>query len=201
MRLSQPIRAVPLRIQASSAWAGTALWREEDRLGGVDAAGDQRRGHFADARAQLRRVDVDGQRMQVGEEEQALGLVLHPHPAQDRAEQIAEVKVASRLNARDDAHRRRSSSGIGIGPPAPRAASAALPCRCRRASRPAGNRPPCRRRPARRRRPGDGRPIRRTSRRGHADDDHSAATIAAPAISWRTMREASQPSIRKCPRR
>ena len=80
--------------------------REQDRLRRVDAAGDQRRRHFADVGAQLRRVDVDGQRVEVGEEEQALGLVLHPHPAQDRAEQIAEVQVAGRLDAGNDAHRR-----------------------------------------------------------------------------------------------
>ena len=55
--------------------------------------------------AQLRRIDVDGQRVEVGEEEQALGLILHPHPAQDRAEQIAEVQVAGRLDAGNDAHR------------------------------------------------------------------------------------------------
>ena len=49
-------------------------------------------------------IDVDRQRVEVGEEEQALGLVLHPHPAQDRAEQIAEVEVAGRLDAGNDAH-------------------------------------------------------------------------------------------------
>jgi tryptophanyl-tRNA synthetase len=40
----------------------------------------------------------------VGEEEQALRLVLHLHPAQDRAEQVSEVQVACRLDAGDDAH-------------------------------------------------------------------------------------------------
>ena len=55
MRLSQPIRAVPLRIQASSAWAGTALWRNRIDLFGIDAAGDQRRRHLANVRAAARR--------------------------------------------------------------------------------------------------------------------------------------------------
>ena len=54
--------------------------------------------------AQLRRIDVDRQRVEVGEEEQAFGLVLHPHPAQDRAEEIAEVEIAGRLDAGNDAH-------------------------------------------------------------------------------------------------
>ena len=54
---------------------------------------------------ELARIDVDRQRVQVGEEEQALRLVLHPHPAQDRAQQIAEMKPAGRLDARHDAHR------------------------------------------------------------------------------------------------
>ncbi len=119
MRLSQPMRAVPWRIQAQLGMGGDRALREEDRLRRIDAAGDQRRGHFADVGAQLRRVDVDGQRVEVGEEEQAFRLVLHPHPAQDRAEQIAEVKVAGRLDAGNDAHRHRSA-GIGLRPPAPR---------------------------------------------------------------------------------
>ena len=99
------MRAVHWRIQASSAWAGTALWANRIDFAGSMPAGDQRGGHFADVGAQLRGVDVDRQRVEVGEEEQALGLVLHPHPAQDRAEQIAEVEPAGRLDAGDDAHR------------------------------------------------------------------------------------------------
>ena len=97
------MRAVPLRIQQSSECAGIALWRKTIDFGRIDPAGDQRGRHLADVRAQLRRIDIDRQRVEVGKEEQALGLVLHPHPAQDRAEQIAEMEAARRLDARDDA--------------------------------------------------------------------------------------------------
>ena len=79
---------------------------EQGRFGGIDPRRDQRGRHFAHIVPQLRRIDVDRQRMEVGEEEQAFGLVLHPHPAQDRAEQIAEMEPAGRLDARNDAHRR-----------------------------------------------------------------------------------------------
>ena len=51
----------------------------------------------------LIRLDIDGQCVKVGEEEEAFGLVLHPHPAQDRAEQVAEVKAAGRLDSGNDA--------------------------------------------------------------------------------------------------
>ena len=77
---------------------------EQDRLVGIDAAGDQGGGHAVDVGAQLGGIDVDGDRVEVGEEDQAFGLVLHPHPAPDRAEIIAEMEVAGRLDAGDDAH-------------------------------------------------------------------------------------------------
>ena len=49
--------------------------------------------------------------MKIGEEEQALAAarvvhILHPNPIADRAEIIAEVKIAGGLDARDDAHQR-----------------------------------------------------------------------------------------------
>ena len=47
-------------------------------------------------------------RVEVGEEEQALAAgfhrVLHPHPVADRAEVVAEVEGAGRLDAGNDAH-------------------------------------------------------------------------------------------------
>ena len=59
--------------------------------------------HLPDAGRKLCGLDIDGQRMEVGEEKQALCLVLHPHPAQDRPEQIAEVQSARRLDAGNNA--------------------------------------------------------------------------------------------------
>ena len=49
-------------------------------------------------------VDIDRQRVKVGEEDQTLDLVLHADPPQDRAEQIAKVEIARGLDARDHAH-------------------------------------------------------------------------------------------------
>ena len=96
------MRAVPLRIQHSSACAGTALWAKTATASRIDPAGDQRGGHFAHVRAQLVRVDMIGERVEIGEEEEAFRLVLHPHPAQDRAEKIAEMEPAGRLDAGND---------------------------------------------------------------------------------------------------
>jgi hypothetical protein len=45
------------------------------------------------------RIDFDGQRMKIRKEEQAFRLILHLYPTQDRAEQIAEVQPAGRLDA------------------------------------------------------------------------------------------------------
>ena len=77
---------------------------KQDRALGIDPAGDQGGGHFADVGAKLRRIDIDRQRVKIGEEEQALCLVLHPNPAQDCAEEVAEVQVTGRLNSGNDAH-------------------------------------------------------------------------------------------------
>ena len=77
---------------------GDGALREQDGLRRIDPAGDQGGRHLADARVQLGRVDVDRQRMEVGEEEQALGLILHAHPTQDCPEEIAEMEVARWLN-------------------------------------------------------------------------------------------------------
>jgi hypothetical protein len=80
--------------------------REEHRFGRIDAACDQRRRHFADIRPKLGRIDSDGERVEVGKEEQkrvpAFDLLLHSDPAEDRAKQIAEVQIARRLNSGND---------------------------------------------------------------------------------------------------
>ncbi len=82
--------------------------REQNRFSRIDSTGDECSRHLADVRPKLGWIDVDGQRMEVGEEEEALGLVLHPHPSQDRAEKVAEMKIAGRLDSGKDAH-------LGIG--------------------------------------------------------------------------------------
>ena len=71
IRFSQPIRAVQDRIQAISGWAGTRRVVEEQGLVGIDAAGDQGGGHGVDVGAQLGRIVIDGDRVKIGEEDQA----------------------------------------------------------------------------------------------------------------------------------
>ena len=93
-----------LRIQAISAWAGTRAWLNRiERSGSMPQATRAAAISRTLARSSAGIV-VDGDGVEIGEEEQAFGLVLHPHPAHDRAEIIAEVEVAGRLDAGDDAH-------------------------------------------------------------------------------------------------
>ena len=59
MRLSQPTRATQLKIQVSSACSDTWLWLKTMCFFGVDAAGDEGRGHFAGIARELRRTAPD----------------------------------------------------------------------------------------------------------------------------------------------
>src|SRR3546814_521747 len=77
---------------------------EQDRLFGIYAAGDQGRCVLANGGGELGGVVIDGDRVQIGEEDQALGLVLHLRPALDRAEIIAEMRIARRLDSGNDAY-------------------------------------------------------------------------------------------------
>ena len=74
----------------------------------VDASGNQRGGHVAHVADALLAPFMHGDRMHVGQEEEALALavhlVLHPHPVADRAQIIAQVQIAGRLDAGKDAH-------------------------------------------------------------------------------------------------
>ena len=77
---------------------------EEDRALGVDPGGEQRRRHLARVASELGGVVIDGDRVEVREEEQALAHLLHRHPVADRAQIIAEMEVARRLDPGDDSH-------------------------------------------------------------------------------------------------
>ena len=84
--------------------AGHACLVEQDRLGGIDSGSDQRRDHLAAIGAEFARIIIDGDRVQVGEEEQALVLLLHLHPVLDRAQIITEMEITCGLNARNGPH-------------------------------------------------------------------------------------------------
>ena len=83
---------------------GHVALAEQGRPTGIDPAGDQRRCHFPYSTAQLRRVLMLADGVKVGEEEETfsarlLHRILHAHPIADRAQIIAEVKVAGGLDA------------------------------------------------------------------------------------------------------
>ena len=101
MRFSQPRRATQLRIQASSACAGTWRLVEEDR---ARRGRGRRRGRPRRSRGwrgvSVGRVLPDGDRVQVDDAVDASRcLVLHRHPAPQRAEVVAERQVARGLDA------------------------------------------------------------------------------------------------------
>src|SRR5689334_4906009 len=85
---------------------------EDDAVLGVDAGGDIRGGDLARRMAQLRRVLRLGQRVQIDDAEDALVIVLQRDPVADRAEIIAEMKIAGRLNAGKNAVHRTSISKV-----------------------------------------------------------------------------------------
>ena len=72
---------------------------EDDAALGVDAGGDIGGGHLAGRLAQFARVLRQGQRVQVDDAEDAVVIVLQRDPVADRAEIIAEMQIAGRLDA------------------------------------------------------------------------------------------------------
>ena len=72
---------------------------EDDAALGVDAGGDIGGRHLARRGAQLGGILRLGQRVQVDDAEDALVVVLQRDPVADRAEIIAEMQIAGRLDA------------------------------------------------------------------------------------------------------
>src|SRR3546814_4002061 len=75
----------------------------------IDPGGNKCGGHFPDVADALLTRFMHGDAVQIGEEKEALTafvhFVLHPHPIPDRAQIIAQMEIAGRLNAGKDAHR------------------------------------------------------------------------------------------------
>ncbi len=76
---------------------------EDDAMLRVDSGGDVGCRHLARRMAQFERVLRQGQRVQVDDAEDAFAVVLQCDPVADRAEIIAEMQVAGRLDAGKDA--------------------------------------------------------------------------------------------------
>ena len=88
--------------------AGDLALVEDDVLLRVDAGGDEGRRHLARVLGQLGRVLEHGDGVQIDHAIKALVLGLERHEFGDGAEIIAEMEVARRLHAREDA-------GLGLG--------------------------------------------------------------------------------------
>src|SRR6516162_11916304 len=76
---------------------------EDDTALGIDAGGDVGGRHFARGGAQFGRILRLSERMQVDDAEDAVVVILQRDPVADRPEVIAEMQVAGRLDAGEDA--------------------------------------------------------------------------------------------------
>ena len=81
---------------------------EDDVAGRVDARGDEGRRHLAGVAGELVGVLEHGDGVQVDHAIEAVMLGLERHESGDGAEIVAEMQIAGRLHAREDA-------GLGLG--------------------------------------------------------------------------------------
>ena len=86
---------------------------EQDGSIRIDAACDQGSGHFTRVRGKLGWVVGQADRVEVGQEIEAIAcdIVLHLDPVADRAQIIAKVQAARGLNTGNDAHLHLPSIG------------------------------------------------------------------------------------------
>ena len=102
MRSSQPTGVTQVSIQASSACAGTADCTMMAQILGIDSGGQIERGDLIDFGAQLRRILVRRDGMQVHDAEDALVVVLDADPVLERAQIISDVQISGGLHAGED---------------------------------------------------------------------------------------------------
>ena len=93
------MRATQSSTQASSACSATRLWLKTALRLRVDAAGEEGRRHLARGAGELRGLVRQRHRVQVDHAIEAGPRLLQRDEALDRAEIIAEVEIAGRLNA------------------------------------------------------------------------------------------------------
>ena len=82
--------------------AGTWLCTKIVLCVGVEPGGEEARRDLVGLGAQRRRLLRHGDRVQVDDAVDRLVLALQPHPVADRAEIVAEVQIAARLDAGED---------------------------------------------------------------------------------------------------
>ncbi len=86
---------------------------EDDAATGIDPGGDIGGGHLARLGAELRRVLRQGNGVEIDNAKDAVVIALQRDPVADGAEIIAEMQVASGLDAREDAIHGRLSPSSG----------------------------------------------------------------------------------------
>ena len=77
---------------------------EEDAARRIEAGREQDRRGVVGALAQLHRVELDGDRVQVDDAVDGVAAVLPRDVLRDRADVVAEVLATGRLDAGEDAH-------------------------------------------------------------------------------------------------
>ena len=112
MRFIQPTRATQLKIQASWACSGTIDWLKMICLLAVDAGGQEGRGDLARLGRQQLGILRLGDGVQVDHAVEALVVVLQAREVADRAEIVAEMEIAGRLHAGQDAAL-QAAGGVG----------------------------------------------------------------------------------------
>ena len=102
MRSSQPTGVTQVSIQASSACAGTEDCTTSDECVGSMPIASSIPASSSILRAQLRRVLIKRDRVQVDDAVDAIVVVLDFGPVLQRAEIISDVRAAGGLNAGED---------------------------------------------------------------------------------------------------
>ena len=103
MRFSQPMRATQFKTHASSACALTWLWLKMMCFFGIDARRDEGRRDLARRFAQVRRVLPDRDRVHIHDAVDAAMRLLQGHELGDGAKVVAEMEIAGRLDAGENA--------------------------------------------------------------------------------------------------
>ena len=101
MRSSQP-RGVTREHPGEFGVGGHGGLHHDGAIGGIDAGGKIEGGNLADFRAQLGRILIDCDGVQIHDAENTLVVVLDADPILESAQVIADVKVAGGLHSGED---------------------------------------------------------------------------------------------------
>ena len=104
-----------------------ARLHDDARVLRIDARGQEKRGKFADFRPQFLRILIHRDRVQIHDAEDTFVVVLDPDPVRQGAEIVADMQIAGRLYARQNAGFHRLGSETVIVAAAARPAANIIP--------------------------------------------------------------------------